>query len=283
MAGREAVIVSHIRRAPAKFVIVSVALALCSQLLSCGGASSPTVTPPPTAEAQGYYEGRLSIGGSIYLLVLPNDQIYGMYGIASQPNYVTDVITGSVQESDFNYTASVCDSYQAETCGDETITGSLVAGTSFNGAINALPYPHPFTAAPPSASIYDYNVRAQLSQLSGAYPGFVMGEAGQTSTSIDPSGALSASSDFGCAISGTFTPSASGKNFFDVTLTFGELCGPAGQTLTGAGIVKLSTDGKSKVLFSAVSNSTNTANTILIGSTPPPSASRGENSIARVP
>jgi VCBS repeat-containing protein len=63
-----------------------------------------------------------------------------------------------------------------------------------------------------------------------------------------------------------FTADCSGKNLFDVTISFGATnCALAGQTLKGAAIFITSADGTQKGLLVPVTHSDNTAETFYAG------------------
>jgi len=78
---------------------------------------------------------------------------------------------------------------------------------------------------------------------------------------INNAGAITGSSG-GCSFTGTATPRASGKNVFDVSITFGAApCVLPSQTVTGIALDYITTGNQTQLLVSVV-NSAKTAGTM---------------------
>jgi hypothetical protein len=89
--------------------------------------------------------------------------------------------------------------------------------------------------------MYDYNRPAQLSAIAGAWSGFfTTGDAG--TLTISANGTFAFTTSAACAISGTATPRASGKNVFNVSVTFGPApCLRPNSAASGVAIIAQST------------------------------------------
>ncbi len=199
-----------------------------------GGGGGTGRAPSIVAKAEGTYSGRTSNGADFISLILENDQFWTLYGVTD--NFGTLRVAGLVQGNgtstngvftagntkDFYYTGAV-------TTG--TLNATYVPGVSFNGTFSGVT----FAGAPPTDTSYLYNSPARISDVAGFWPGeFMDGNLG--SLTIASSGAFSGSSA-GCNFSGFLTPRASGKNVFNVTLTFGAFpCLLPFQSATGVGV-----------------------------------------------
>ncbi|MBI2768194.1 MAG: hypothetical protein HYX47_01115 [Burkholderiales bacterium] len=109
-------------------------------------------------------------------------------------------------------------------------------------------------------SLYNYNTPASLASIAGPWnEGIVVSATGAISGSMANIAYRPLASDFqrqhaytACAVSGTIAPRASGKNIFDVSLSFsGQGCAIAGQAHQGIALTSMSTATASTLLFMA--------------------------------
>jgi hypothetical protein len=198
----------------------------------CGGGSnssnanqqggSSTVTA--ASQAQGVYEGQAQTGQSFETIILPNDQIWALYGSTSGGVfYVSGMLTGAGKSQSGSYTANVTDFYYT----GQTFSGSVSASYTPNSSI-AGTYSEvgqvPLTFSGAVSQGFNYNAPASLSDVAGSWTGAILDGSIATIT-VNPDATFSGS-DFGCNFTGTIKPDPSGKNFFDVSTTFSGNCTP---------------------------------------------------------
>jgi len=251
-----------------KLALFLSSLGLAILLTGCAGSNSmSTSTPPPTGnQAPGVYQGTLSNGDSFEAIVAPNDDLFAIYGTTSGATLtINGFINGPGQENGNTYSVTTNDFYYTGSVITGTLTGTIAAGASLNGTITEGSTSLTFTDTVPPTSTFNYNTAANLSSVTGTWSGFLLD--GETATvTIDSSGAISGLSQFGCSFTGTAAADSSGKNFFDVSLTFGGApCLIAGGTATGIAIDALLSDGTTHELLAGVTTGAKSAGTVFIG------------------
>lgn len=216
-----------------------------------GGGGGATVAASTTvASPQGVYQGTFSSGGTHHTLILENNQFYTIYGSTVAGAFTVEgFLQGNGNASGGNFTAT---DVKDATAAGQLLTGSLsatyTASNSLSGTLTEGGNTVNFTGAGVVASVYDYNAPAGLNDIAGIWNTTSL--QGYASTfNIAASGAFTATSG-ACDFSGSFKPRASGKNVFDVTMTFGPApCILAGQTLTGIGIDFMLNNGKRQLMI----------------------------------
>jgi hypothetical protein len=195
------------------------------------------------------------------VLVLENGQFYTMFGVTSGNNLIVyggDMGTASLSGSSIS--GSVLEIVAGSSPVAGTLSATVVKGTSLSGTAS---YPGVGSASfslTPLTGSYNYNTAASISTIQGSWTGFLLDNA-SASITIGSNGAITGTST-GCSFTGTATPRASGKNVFDLSLTFGASpCVLPGQTATGIGLVYTTTSNKTQ-LVSSVFNSAKTAGTM---------------------
>jgi hypothetical protein len=200
------------------------------------------------------------------LLILENGEFWSMYGTQTSTAFgIAGFIQGSGNSSNGGFTSSntkdfgVAPAIAASTnasfnAAAKTISGTL---TSTAGAVT-------FNGGPIAGSLYDYNAAASLSTVSGAWTATSL--AGESiALNIQPAGSFTATSGLGCNFSGTVAPRASGKDVFNVSLTFGAApCALAGQSATGIAVAYPLSSGRTQLLVSVV-DSARTYGTAVFG------------------
>lgn len=209
------------------------ALGLTVLLAACGGGgdSSTPAAPTPIPTAEGFWEGSASTGVDVALAVLENGETWGVYTSggtlvgALYGNTISSGTTLSGSGRDFNIPSRTVTAatYSGTFSAKSSIKVVTSTGASFSGAYNAA-----------------YDQPASLTVLAGTYSGW--GVSGTTSpqtisATITSAGAITVPASLGCAATGTAKPRASGKNIFDVTVTFiGTTCALGnGTSTTGVG------------------------------------------------
>lgn len=226
-------------------------LALAVALAGCGGGSdSPTVIK----SAEGVYVGTLSgsTSSAFQLLVLEDGSYWSMYGTSTASNFL---VRGFVQGSgtatngnfnssnakDFGFIPATAGSLAATYTNESTINGSL---TFAAGAVG-------FSGAAPVASTYVYANPAVVSTIAGSWSLATLNSETLT-VNIGSTGAITGTSSLGCNFTGSATPRASGKNVFNLSLTFGAApCALPSQTATGIALSYPLTTGKTQLIVAA--------------------------------
>lgn len=240
---------------------LQIALASLILIAGCGGGGddSPPASAGPTAE--GFYGGTLTGGTSsaFRLIVLENGEYWSLYGAqASTAFYVAGFVQGtgasnngifsSSNAKDFGFSPSVAGSVNA--------TYNATAHT-IAGSVSATAGTVTFDGGPIAGSTYNYNTAATVSAVSGAWTLTDLSGA-SLSLNIASNGAFVANTTAGCNFSGTVTPRASGKNVFNVALTFGASpCGLPGQAATGIAVAYPLTAGGTELVVGVVEGTRN--------------------------
>lgn len=247
------------------YVMASAAVLLSACGGGGGGSSDSASANAPVLSAEGAWEGTLtnSTASNFQLLVLDTGEFWALYGRPVSGFFAvsgfiqgTGSITGgnlnASNAKDFGFSPAVNQTVQA------TYTSSAIQGTVNTGTSAAS-----FSGAPLPTTNYTYARAALLSEIQGAWT--LQGTDGSTvNVSIGASGAFTATSA-GCAISGTFTPRPSGKNVFNVSLTFGgSPCATPGTSASGVAVT-YPTTANNRQLIVLGTNAARTAGVGLFG------------------
>jgi hypothetical protein len=197
-------------------------------LAACGGGGGAADQPSGSGggteikgpqSAEGYWSGTSSTGTSVHLAILENGESWGIY-TSTQGTFVSGALQGQTQTDGAEMTGSGR-TYSFATEGFST--GSLKAQVKTKSTLvtNSL--------AGFSASLtYNagYDARATLSDLTGRY--LIFGRSDRdiiipNHVDINSQGVFS-NLENGCTRFGQLTPRASGKNIFNMTVTFSGAC-----------------------------------------------------------
>jgi hypothetical protein len=207
---------------------VLVLAALAALVSACGGGGSgPSGAASPAVSAEGIWNGSASTGSTVSLVVLESGETWGIY---SNSNLVTGALYGNTASSgttlsgsgkDFNIpTRSITTaSYSGTFAAKNNIRVISSNGSSFNGTYSTA-----------------YDQPASLAALQGTFVG--QGVSGNstaqpTQVSISASGAITTPASSACNAAGSVAPRASGKNIFDLSVTFtGPNCALGNGTVT---------------------------------------------------
>jgi hypothetical protein len=219
---------------------------LCALVTACGGdggdapapapaptpapspAPAPAPTPAPTPE--GFWVGRASTGTEVFLAVLDDGKTWGLYqsgrtivgALAGETSFSGNQLSGSGR--DFNLPSRTISSgtYAGTFSARSYVDVRLSNGSTFTGSYDPR-----------------YDQPASLAAVAGTFSG--AGVTGTTAPqavtiSVSSTGQVTLPSTQGCGGSGTVQPRASGKNVYDVTITFqGSTCA-LGNGVTVRGI-----------------------------------------------
>ena len=242
------------------------AVALSLWLAGCGGGGDDAGAAP-SAKAEGAYAGTLtgSASSAFQLLVLESDEYWSLYGSTSGGTFfVAGFIQGSGASNNGSFASSNGLDFGFATPVQATVSASYVVGTSIQGTVAGGGQNVTFTGVPIAPALYAYATAARLSDIQGNWNLTSLTGAPAT-LNVSAAGALTGSSQ-GCTFSGTMTPRASGKNVFNVALTFGAApCLLPGQPASGIAISSVLAGSSVRQLIVAGVNSARTSGTTLFG------------------
>lgn len=233
-------------------------------LYGCGGGggdepATSVTSPPPPAEAsvEGFWSGTSSTGYDVSLAVLENGETWGVYSYGGSiygALYGHTTVSGSTLSgagTDFNIPdrSVTSGSYTGTFAEKSTIEVSTSAGAGFTGVYEPA-----------------YDQPASLQAVAGTFSG--TGVSGDSpvqavSVTVTDTGQVSVPSSLGCSASGTIAPRSTGKNVFNVTVTFfGSTCA-LGNGATTQGIAYF--DAASGQILVMAMNSSKSDGFIYIG------------------
>jgi hypothetical protein len=233
-----------------------VAVAACG-----GGGGGGDATPPSGGQgntaspAQGVYGGPLTGAriGSFQAIVLDDATFWVIYGFQLVGSFQAQGFvqgTGAFSTSSFTatnvrdfgvYPAAAGSASGTFDTAAKTITGTTAMPSGTVG----------FSGGPIAGSSYNYTTPALLSAVVGNWTiGLNTGES--AALSVSAAGAVVVQSSGGCRSTGTVAPRASGKNVFDVALTFGGApCLLPGVAMTGVAVAYPMANGRTQLLAAA--------------------------------
>jgi len=222
-----------------------------------GGPTASTSTPASQQTSpEGVYVGTASSGYTFNAAVLENNQFWTLYGYPDSLGglRVYGIAQGDGTASSGSYVSSNArDYYYTGSVTPGALSATYVPGVSFNGSVVSATGSVAFSATVPGPSSYSYDAAASLSTISGNWAGTFL-DSSPGSIAIQSSGAFTGSV-LGCFFSGTILPRASGKNIFNVTLTFaGSPCALPGASAFGIGLTYLLPNGRRQLLLGGVDN-----------------------------
>lgn len=239
---------------------------LLSLLAGCGGGGSGGSASTASA-AQGAYEGTTSNGNSIDTVVLENDQYWGVYGKTVGSIFILQgLVQGNGQSGNGSFSSSDLRQFNFDgSVASGILNASYVPSVSFNGSASSASQTLTFTETAIPAARYDYNAAATLGDISGAWLLVELSGAPIALTVASNGTFIGASAS--CSFNGTLTPRPSGKNVFNLVLTYAASfsCNRAGQSFSGIAVDYILGSGKRQLILAGVDGPRNNA-TIVFGS-----------------
>ena len=241
-------------------------------LAGCGGGgdSTPAPAPAPVPIPQGAYAGTLtgSANKNFELLMLENNEVWSLYGTETSTVFgVTGFVQGtgsnpsdgkftSINTKDFGFSPAV----NVTTVATYDATAKTISGTVSSPATGVVT----FSGGPIPGSLYDYNKPAVLKDISGDWSmTSLVGE--DLRLTVAPTGTFVGNSSAGCRFTGTIVPRPSGKNVFNVSLSFGAApCALPFQSASGIALAYPLTTGQTQLIVSVV-DATRTYGTAVFG------------------
>lgn len=232
---------------------------------SAGGGSSPFAGP----SAEGVYGGTLTGSSSraFQALVLENDEIWALYGTETSSVFaVAGFIQGSGTSNNGTFTSSTTKDFGFTPAVSGTMNATYDASAkTIAGSVSGSGGSVSFSGGPISGSLYNYNTAASPATIAGNWTATSLHGEGLNIT-VASGGSFTARSSLGCNFSGTILPRPSGKNVFNLALTFGPApCSLANQAASGIALAYPLGNGRTQFTV-AVTNSARTAGTAAFGS-----------------
>ena len=238
-----------------------------SALTACGGGGDDPA-PVSAERPEGVFGGTLTGGTSteFQMIILENGELWSIYGGSTPTTFgVAGFVQGTIAASGTSFTSANARDYGFVPALAGTATGTFnkAAGT-ISGSVAAGSQSVSFSGGPIAGSLYNYNAPASIANVIGSWT--LDSLAGDTiSLTVQVNGNLSATTTSGCTFTGVITPRASGKNVFDITVTFGPApCALPNQSASGIGAAYPITGGQTQLLV-ALQNAGRTVGTAAFG------------------
>jgi hypothetical protein len=212
----------------------------------------PPTPLPPIATAEGLWASSTGEDGDFLAVFLENSEAWIAYGSGAN---VEGVAHGTLTSANGQLEGQLRNyDFSEDLIGTITLSGTYVPRTSIAGAVigeEAGEFAGSYLA------IYDQPAQALIA--AGTWAGAL--NAGDLLTiTVSGSGEITGGSTSGCQVGGTLRPRASGKNIYDLTVSFG---GPTCSVGSGAGagiaVVLASVTDPLTVLVMAESNDRDSA------------------------
>jgi len=245
-----------------KFSLTLLALAAVTSLTACGGGGgdSSNANPAPNgtqATAEGVYTGTLTgaDASSFAMVVLEDGTYWTIAGNVGSDGYEpTSLIQGKGTSNAGKFNSSNGHLYAPELAGVGTLNATY-STSAISGSANANGTSIGFSGERVTAAAFDYDKPASLSSVTGNWT-IRTALNDIVPISIEGNGHFTGASIDGCTMSGTVTPRASGKNVFDMTLTFGPApCALANVTGSGIATTLPYGSGQSLLVIAGVDSS----------------------------
>jgi len=237
-------------------------------LTACGGgggsgSSSSASTPVTNVSAAGAWQGIANpTGYTLDLIVMPSGKLYTIFGTVISGGALTVIGAdfGSASTIGNALSGSFTEYFYNNQVYTGTITGTVVANTSISGSsVYNNGNKGTFALTPLSASTYNFNTPAVLSNITGSWSGTLLNGVA-TSVTVSSAGIMTGSGG-GCSFAGTIAPDPSGVNVFATTITNGVGCTTPGLVQTGISISYVTNTGTHQ--FITMVNSANTGNVFM--------------------
>lgn len=223
-------------------------------MAGCGGGGATQGAASQGASPEGIYGGTITgaAASAFQTLILDDGELWALYGTqAASAFQVRGFIQGEGDWSQGSYSVNEARDFGVVPPKGGRLTARFdPAARTISGEITDGQGTAAFNGGPIPGSLYRYDTAARLSTVEGSWRLTDLG--GQTIVlGVGNDGRFSATSS-GCVFSGTLTPRPSGRNVFDVSLTFGPApCQLAGQPAKGIAVVAPLAGGQSQLIVAA--------------------------------
>jgi hypothetical protein len=214
---------------------------------------------PPGATAEGAYGGAISgaTATAFRLLVLEDGSFWALYGVPSGGSLrVLGFLQGTGRSDNGSFTSSDLRDFGFAPAASGSASTTYDAQTgAISGTATTTRGMASLTGGPLTDVAYEYHQAARLADVQGAW--VLSTNTGDTiAADVQPDGRFDTTSNGGCRLGGTITPRASGKNVFDVEVSFGAApCALPGQTARGIAVVNTERNGSRQLTLGVVNAS----------------------------
>jgi len=211
----------------------AMAMTVLVGLAACGGGGDDNDGNP----VEGFWKGSTSNGANAAVVILENGEAWGIY---TQGGQIVGAVNGTASASGSTFSASGLDFSFVE---------NVVYRSTYSGSITPQSRINATSSLGVSVSLgYDgaYNRSANMAELAGSYTVYGRSGGGYTNgapMTISADGSITVS-DQGCTATGRATPRASGKNVFNMTVTFSGACYISNAPVSGVAVVDTTTNPK---------------------------------------
>lgn len=236
------------------------AIAIVVALAGCGGGGGGDSGSAGGAglRAEGVYGGALtgSTSSAFQMLVLENGEYWALYGTRTPSTFfVAGFVQGSGTSNNGNFTSSNARDFGFAPAVAGSVSATYTATPTITGTVSTAQGNVGFSGGAIAGSLYDYDTPASLSTVVGSWTLTQLNGEGMAMT-IASNGSFSAVSTLGCSFSGTVVPRASGKNVFNVSLTFGAApCALPGTGASGIAVAYPISGGQTQLLVAVTEGS----------------------------
>jgi hypothetical protein len=235
-----------------RYRIAYLLVALGAALTGCGGGGDDETS----TTAEGAYSGTVSgspANAAFSAIVLEDGQLWTIYGNSVGGVLVVNgFIQGQGVSNNGVFTSSSLRDYGSAPPTAASLGLNYVAGTSISGTLTELGTNFGISGTTIPTANFNYNAPASLTSISGSWMLSALGGVTLPLT-IASNGTASGVTSAGCTVSGTFTPRPSGKNVFNLVLTFGPSpCPLPSGSASGIAIYSTLGNGAHQLITAAV-------------------------------
>jgi hypothetical protein len=245
-----------------KIATVAAATLAAGVLAGCGGGDDP-----PKGKAEGAYEGNTATGAYTQFLVLEDDSFWALYGSQSAGTFfVTGFVHGQGASNDGNFNSSNARDFGFSPPLAMTVSARYTSGVSLSGTLAVAGGSVAFNAAAIPSARFNYAAAPTIASIAGAWSNMTTLSGATANVTISSTGAFTGTSD-GCTFTGTIVPRPSGRNVFNVALTFGPApCALPNQNGSGIAVTYLVNGGPTRQLIVGGFDGQRTNGVLLAGS-----------------
>lgn len=227
--------------------VIVVSVLSLTLLSGCGGGGNGSTAASNTIP-QGLYLGSSSYSSFSLtdVLILEDGSYYALYGVQLNAGFLVDGFfegTGSGSNGVLS-SANPLEHVSLYAFSNVSFGGSYAPGTSVDFNVRGFGGAGTLSTVKPTNTTYDYASAANINDIAGSWALSTIDGAGANMI-ISTNGTFTATATGNsCSYSGTISPRPSGKNVFDITLTYGGApCALPNLSISGIAVSYMLSDG----------------------------------------
>jgi hypothetical protein len=225
-------------------------------LAACGGGGSSDTS---TASAEGAYSGTITGSGSaaaFEAVVLEDGELWTLYGNqVGGELFVLGLLQGQGASSNGSFTSTTLRDFGTSPALAASVSATYVPNASISGTLTEAGGSITLSGTATPAANFNYNAPASSQSIAGSWQ-MSLSDGETLPLTIAQNGTASGTTSGGCSIVGTVTPRPSGKNVYNVALTFGPApCALANQSETGIAVYTTLSTGVHQLIAGAIDSS----------------------------